>query len=90
MEMVYEEIKMQSGVIGNMNKHFIDMIGVIFSIIFGGCFIILSRVLAKVAIEQQYKIVHIRFNENHFRLFFLILGIVFIILGIMKLTKIII
>lgn len=72
-----------------MSKNIIDFFGGIFFIVFGGAFAIFCRTLAKIAVEQQYKILHIRFNEKYYWPFFLVGGISFIILGILTLIKII-
>jgi len=72
-----------------MDKHLIDIIGNIFLIIFGACSALFCKTIAKIAVEQQYKILHIRFNEAHYWPFFLIIGIGFVIFGILSLLKII-
>lgn len=72
-----------------MNKNLTDIIGAVFLIVAGVCSAIFHRILAKISVEQQYKIFHVRINERHSWIAFLVLGIAFIVFGVLSLFGII-
>lgn len=64
-----------------------NFIGNLFFVIFGLCFAIFHKALARLAVEWQYKLFHIKYTETTIKITgigFLLVGIVFIILSVLS------
>ena len=72
-----------------MNKAYVETMGAIFFIIFGLGFVIFHKIFGRWAAEFQYKFFHLRFNETIYQIGYLIVGIIFIILGVLTLFRVI-
>ncbi len=72
-----------------MNKQIVDIIGAILSICFGLCFALFSKQLAYKTANTYYELLHIRFSEKGYRIAFLVVGIAFMIFGILAVLRII-
>ena len=64
------------------------MVGLFF-IAFGLLSVIFSRVFTRWAIVGNYKILGIRFSEKGYRPIFIIVGIIFTVIGILELLEIV-
>lgn len=74
---------------GVLNMTKIDLFGALFFIICGFIFSLFHKKLGHLAVEFQYKILHIRFNETGCQIAYLLGGIFATIFGILMLFGII-
>ncbi|MFH1094321.1 MAG: hypothetical protein V1739_09270 [Candidatus Omnitrophota bacterium] len=72
-----------------MDRQTIDIIGNIFLVILGFGAAIFHKYIAKITVEQHYKLLHIRFSEKGYEITFLLAGIMFITIGVLSIFGII-
>ena len=71
-----------------MDKKTLDVIGAIISIIIGSGLLIFREFLTRFAIQAWLKRFNIRINETPYKIFILLIGILFAISGVITLKGI--
>ena len=64
------------------------LVGGVFSVVLGLCFVIWHKSFGSGAVRFQYKLLNIQFDERVFQITYLIVGIAFIVIGIVVILSV--
>jgi len=72
-----------------MDKNTIGMLGGIISLIAGLVFVILHKQLGQKTADFYYRLLHINFSERGYQVGFLLVGIAFVVFGLLSVFQLI-
>lgn len=67
----------------------VNLLGAIFFVILGLFFSLFHKMIGRLTTEFQYKLLHIHFSEKGYQISFIVIGIVFVVFGILSLLGVI-